>query len=56
MQEEIRRTAESAFPDLERFVGFHEDGELRNAAEVAAELWALLDRDLDNGSVLDLRE
>jgi benzil reductase ((S)-benzoin forming) len=56
MQEEIRRTAESAFPDLERFVGFHEDGTLRDADEVAADLWALLERDLDNGSVLDLRE
>ena len=55
MQEEIRQTAEHDFPDVARFVALHEEGVLRDAAEVAQELWALLDQDLANGSVLDLR-
>jgi benzil reductase ((S)-benzoin forming) len=56
MQEEIRDTRESDFPDLARFVELHEDGELRDPSAVAADLWALLDRRLENGSVLDLRD
>ena len=56
MQEEIRLTPERDFPDLERFVGLHEEGQLRSAREVAQDLWALLERpDLANGAVLDLR-
>ena len=55
MQEEIRQTAERDFPDVARFVALHEEGVLRDPAVVAGELWALLDRDLANGSVLDLR-
>lgn len=56
MQEQIRATPQSDFPDLERFVALHADGELRDPDEVGAELWALLDRNLENGSVLDLRD
>jgi len=55
MQEEIRQTAERNFPDVERFVALHEEGALRDPSVVARELWALLDKDLANGSVLDLR-
>lgn len=56
MQEEIRATPERDFPDLARFVELHEQGELRDPKVVAADLWALLDRQLENGSVLDLRD
>ena len=56
MQEEIRATPEHAFPELARFVGLHEEGELRHPEDVANELWALLERPLDNGAVLDLRD
>jgi benzil reductase ((S)-benzoin forming) len=56
MQEEIRATAERDFPEVGRFVGLHRDGELRDAKRVAHEIWALLDRDLPNGAVVDLRE
>jgi benzil reductase ((S)-benzoin forming) len=56
MQEEIRATPESRFPELSRFVELHEAGELRAPGAVAADLWALLDRRLENGSVLDLRD
>lgn len=56
MQEEIRTMSERAFPDVERFRALHRDGVLRAPADVARELWALLARDLPNGSVLDLRD
>lgn len=56
MQEEIRQTPERDFPSVERFRELHREGELRDPAAVARELWALLDRDLANGSVLDLRD
>jgi benzil reductase ((S)-benzoin forming) len=56
MQEEIRATPERDFPERARFVALHEGGELRDPDTVAADLWALLERDLANGSVLDLRE
>ncbi len=56
MQEQIRATGEQAFPEVERFRALHADGELREPAEVARELWALLERDdLESGAVLDLR-
>jgi benzil reductase ((S)-benzoin forming) len=56
MQEEIRATAARRFPEVARFVELHEQGALRDPDEVARELWALLDRSLPNGAVLDLRE
>lgn len=56
MQEEIRNTPERHFPDLPRFVELHEGGELREPKAVAADLWALLDQQLENGSVIDLRD
>ena len=55
MQQEIRNTAADDFPELARFQALHDDGLLRDPATVARELWALLDRDLPNGAILDLR-
>jgi benzil reductase ((S)-benzoin forming) len=55
MHEEIRAAAARDFPAVDRFVALHEEGELRDPKHVARELWALLDRDLPNGAVLDLR-
>jgi NAD(P)-dependent dehydrogenase (short-subunit alcohol dehydrogenase family) len=56
MQEEIRRAQPRDFPELARFVSLHEEGELREPKTVAHEIWALLDRPLENGAVLDLRD
>jgi len=56
MQDEIRATAERDFPEVARFHELHDEGILRDPADVARDLWALLDRDLPNGSVLDLRK
>lgn len=56
MQEEIRRMDASDFPDVERFHELHDDGVLRDPEDVARDLWALLETDLANGAVLDVRE
>jgi len=55
MQEQIRATAPSDLPDLDRFTGLHDRGELRAPADVARQIWSLTDRDLPSGTVLDLR-
>jgi hypothetical protein len=55
MQSEIRETAPGDFPEVLLFRALHDDGVLREPAAVARELWALLDRELPNGSILDLR-
>jgi NAD(P)-dependent dehydrogenase (short-subunit alcohol dehydrogenase family) len=58
MQAEIRATSARDFPQVARFRELFETGALRPAAEVAKELWGLVDRsaaDLLNGTVLDLR-
>ena len=56
MQEEIRETPADAFPSVERFRELHREGALRTPAEVARDLWKLLDGAVENGAVLDLRE
>lgn len=56
MQTHIRETPERDFPQVERFRSLHAEGALRDPGEVAAELWAILDRDLENGAVVDLRD
>jgi NAD(P)-dependent dehydrogenase (short-subunit alcohol dehydrogenase family) len=56
MQAEIRATSQHDFPQVERFVGMHQDGVLRDPLVVAEQLWALLDAGLENGVVLDLRD
>jgi hypothetical protein len=55
MQEEIRETSIRDFPQLPRFVELFTSGALRRAEDVARELWRLLESDLENGAVLDLR-
>ena len=55
MQEEIRATPARDFPDVAQFHALHAEGVLRDPADVARELWALLERPLPNGSVLDVR-
>ncbi len=56
MQASIRATAPERFPEQPRFVALHERGELRTPEEVAPEIWALLERGLENGAVVDLRD
>ena len=56
MQEQIRATPAARFPEVARFVELFDTGQLREPAEVAAGIWALLERDLPNGAVVDLRD
>lgn len=56
MQEQIRATPADRFPEVVRFVDLFETGQLRKPRQVAAEIWALLERDLPNGAVVDLRD
>ncbi len=54
MQEHIRTADAAAFPAVERFRALHADGELRDPDAVARALWALLDGDVESGSVVAL--
>lgn len=56
MQDRIRATPARDFPEVARFVALFESGELRKPEAVAAEIWALLGRELPNGAVVDLRD
>lgn len=55
MQDEIRSTTPGDFPALDKFTGLHERGELRDPADVARQIWSLVDGDHPSGTVLDLR-
>ncbi|GAA1541501.1 SDR family NAD(P)-dependent oxidoreductase [Kribbella lupini] len=56
MQGEIRKVDEQAFPSVERFRELSRTGGLSTPEEAAAGIWALLDRELPSGSVVDLRD
>lgn len=56
MQARLRQASEEDFPQRQKFVDLHQAGKLSDPHEVAGKIWALLDRDLDNGSVVDLRD
>ena len=56
MQSQMRATSERDFPARGKFVDLHREGRLSDPEDVARRLWSLLDRDLDNGSVVDLRQ
>ncbi len=56
MQEQLRTTDERSFPMRQKFLDLHAAGKLSDPAEVAASIWRLLDRGLENGSIVDLRK
>jgi len=56
MQAQIRETSEEDFPKRDKYIEAHEKGQLGDPDEVAREMWSLLDRDFDNGAVIDLKE
>lgn len=56
MQEEIRSTDEADFVELDRFVGFKENGDLRHPEMVAKDIIDLLEGDqYEQGGITDLR-
>jgi benzil reductase ((S)-benzoin forming) len=56
MQERIRATDAADFPEVQRFHELAERGELRAPEDAARDVWSLLERDLPNGAVVDLRD
>lgn len=56
MQAQLRAVAEDDFPQRQKFLDLHEAGRLSDPDDVARRIWALLERGLDNGSVVDLRK
>ncbi len=56
MQAEIRETPEERFPARQKFIDLYESGSLRDPDDAAAALWGLLDEDLDNGAIVDIRD
>jgi NAD(P)-dependent dehydrogenase (short-subunit alcohol dehydrogenase family) len=56
MQERIRSTPSESFPHRQKFLDLYQEGRLARPDEVAARMWRLLDADLDNGAVVDLRD
>jgi benzil reductase ((S)-benzoin forming) len=56
MQRQIRDTSERDFPQVDRFHALHEDGVLAAPEEAAERIWELIERGLEPGSVLDVRD
>ena len=56
MQEKLRNTPETDFPSRQKFLDLYNQGNLSDPQQVAAQIWALLDQGLSNGSVVDLRK
>jgi len=56
MQSQLREVSEDDFPNRQKFLDLHAAGKLADPDAVARDIWSMLDRDLDNGSVVDLRE
>lgn len=56
MQEEIRGTDTTHFPDVDRFHDYHRTGQLRSPDDVAVRLWELLDAGMPTGTVRRLWE
>ncbi len=56
MQGEIRKVDERVFPSVERFRELSRTGGLSTPEDAAAGIWALFDRELPSGSVVDLRD
>lgn len=56
LQEQLRETSEEEFPKRQKFLDLHKEGKLSDPYDTATAIWGLLGRDLDSGSVIDLRE
>jgi NAD(P)-dependent dehydrogenase (short-subunit alcohol dehydrogenase family) len=55
MQDHIRAVDPADFPAVEKFRELHRSQALSDPADAARRIWALLERDLETGSVVDLR-
>jgi benzil reductase ((S)-benzoin forming) len=55
-QQQLRDAPEADFPRQQKFLDLYKQGDLSDPQHVANQIWGLIDRDLDNGSVIDLRK
>jgi benzil reductase ((S)-benzoin forming) len=55
MQEQVRDTSADDFPAVGKFRDLYDHGELTDPGDAARGIWSLLDRELETGTVLDLR-
>ena len=56
MQAQARDVSEEDFPRRQKFVDLQTSGKLSDPDEVARDIWNLFEQDLENGSVVDLRQ
>ncbi len=56
MQAELRACSDDQVPEASRFREMDAQGLLSKAEDIARTIWSTLDRDLDNGSVLHIRD
>jgi benzil reductase ((S)-benzoin forming) len=56
MQEQIRGTDERHFPEVARFHSLHEDGVLVDPDDAARRIWEVIERGVETGSVIDVRD
>jgi benzil reductase ((S)-benzoin forming) len=56
MQDLIRDTSEHDFPKADRFHALHQDGVLAKPEDAAKRIWELIERGLEPGSVVDVRD
>ena len=54
-QQQLRDTLERDFPSRQKFLDLYKQGKLSDPQDVADQIWRLTSLDLDNGSVIDLR-
>ena len=56
MQSKIRKASERDFPNIERFHDLHEEGKLAEPDDAAVEIWLAIERGMETGSVIDIRD
>lgn len=56
MQSKIRETPKRDFPNVERFHDLHEEGKLAEPDDTASKIWRRIERGIETGSVIDIRD
>jgi len=56
MQSQIRETSERDFPNVERFHDLLEEGKLAEPADAASKIWSAIERGIETGSAVHIRD
>lgn len=56
MQAKIRKTKKSSFPELDRFIGFHREGQLSSPKWVADKIYEILSGNIKNGAKYSVKD